>query len=104
MSIIISKTAKVTLSNGATVLIVGESHDTPQKKTETAMLYTVIKIQDELGNTVHPDFSFAAMLDEEHLTKTVEYLKKEMDTNPEQFFPQLKKIKDETPKETKEEN
>lgn len=86
----LSKTAETTV-NGQTVKIIGEVFDAPQKKTETAMIYTVIKIQDEIGNTVHPDFSFAAMLDEEHLTKTVEYLKTEMEKDPYQFFPHLKK-------------
>jgi len=94
MEPVLSKTVTTTV-NGQTIKIIGEVFENPVKKTETAMLYTVIKIQDELGNTVHPDFSFAAMLDEEHLDKTVNYLKDEMDKNHEQFFPQLKKIKDE---------
>jgi hypothetical protein len=90
MEPVLSTTA-TTVVNKRLVKIIGEVYDEPVKKTETAMLYTVIKIQDELGNTVHPDFSFAAMLDQEHLDKTVNYIKDEMDKNPEQFFPQLKK-------------
>lgn len=92
MEPILSKTV-TTVVNKQLVKIIGEVFDTPQKKTELAMIYTVIKIQDELGNTVHPDFSFAEMLDDEHLDKTVNYLKDEMDSKPEQFFPQLKKDK-----------
>ncbi len=90
MEPILSKTV-TTVVNKQLVKIIGEVFDEPVKKTETAMIYTVIKIQDELGNTVHPDFSFAAMLDDEHLEKTINYLKDEMDNKPEQFFPQLKK-------------
>lgn len=90
MTPIITKTETTTV-NGITVKIVGEVFDSPVKKTETAMCYTVVKIQTEHGQPLHPDFSFAAMLDEEHLTKTVNYLKEEIETKPEVYLPQFVK-------------
>ncbi len=90
MEPILTKTV-TTVVNKQLVKIIGLVFDEPVVKTELAMIYTVIKIQDERGNTVHPDFSFAAMLDDEHLEKTINFLKDEMDSKPEQFFPHLKK-------------